>query len=419
MTLASAAHASEALILCIRKFDGVHAILLVLSMKIVLVGGGTGGHFYPLIAVAEAIQTIAAEKRILVPQLFYIAPDPFDEQALFANNITYIKTRAGKIRRYASIKNFTGFFATIAGTISSLFTLFKLYPDVVFSKGGYASVPVVFAAHLLRIPIVIHESDAKAGRANIFASKYAYRIAVAFESVAKSFPEKTRSKIAVTGIPIRNVLKIGDEQGAKQLLGLDTAVPTIFIIGGSLGSQRINEMVLSALPDLVDFANIIHQTGKDNFKEVQASSSVILEKNQNVSRYHPFSYLGPEPMRQAATAADLIVSRAGATSITEIALWRKPAILIPIPESISHDQRTNAYAYAHTGAAIVLEEENMTPHVLLSEIRRIASDPILGKEMGMKGALFGNPESARLIAEELIAIGLSHDPIESPDQKPT
>ena len=387
-------------------------------MKIVLLGGGSGGHFYPLIAVAEALQAEAAEKRILPPQLFYIAPEPWDEQALFANNITFIKSPAGKIRRYNSISNFTGFFKTIAGTFWSLITLFKIYPDVVFSKGGYASVPTVLAAHFLRIPIVIHESDAKAGRANILASHYAYRIAVAFESVIASFPAKTRSKVAVTGIPIRNILMLGDTDGAKQLLGLETGIPTILILGGSLGSKRINDIILTVLPDLISFANIIHQTGKDNFKDVQSESSVILDKNAHASRYHSFAYLGPEPLRQSATAADLIISRAGSTSITEIALWRKPAILIPIPEKVSHDQRTNAYAYAHTGAAVVLEEENMTPHLLLSEVKRLTTDLSLAQSMGAKGSLFGNPNAAKIIAQELLAIGLSHSPIESPDQNP-
>jgi UDP-N-acetylglucosamine--N-acetylmuramyl-(pentapeptide) pyrophosphoryl-undecaprenol N-acetylglucosamine transferase len=379
-------------------------------MKIVFVGGGTGGHFYPLIAVAEEVRALSSQKMILEPQMFYIAPEPFDEEALFANNIRYIKSPAGKIRRYASVHNYTGFFTTLAGTFWSLITLFRIYPDVVFSKGGYASVPPVIAAHILRIPIVIHESDAKLGRANQLASKYAYKIAVAFESVTKSLPLKAQEKVAVTGIPIRNALTLVDVAGAKQLLGLEADIPTIFIIGGSLGSKRINDLIVASLPDLVSFANIIHQTGKDNFKEVDLESSTVLEKNPHASRYHAFAYLGSEPMRQAATAADLIVSRAGSTSITEISLWKKPAILIPIPESISHDQRTNAYSYAHTGGAVVLEEANMTPHVLVSEIRRIASDAALCKAMGERGASFANTSAARVIADELIAIGLSHEP---------
>lgn len=383
-------------------------------MKIVFAGGGTGGHFYPIIAVAEAVRAIAKEERLLEPQLFYIAPSEFDAEALFANDISYIKSSAGKMRRYASILNIFDLFKTFFGTISSLVTLFRIYPDVVFSKGGFASVPIVIAASILRIPIVIHESDAKPGRANIFAAKYAYRIAVAFESVTKYLPEKSRSKVAVTGIPIRAALLLPEVSGADQQLGLESGIPTVLILGGSLGSQRINELVLTGLPDLVAFANVLHQTGKDNFKAVESTKDAILDRNPHAARYHAFPYFGLQEMHQAASAADIIVSRAGATSITEIALWKKPAILIPIPESISHDQRTNAYMYAHTGAAVVLEEENMTPHVLVSEIRRITNDPALAKSMADKGAAFANPDAARIIAKELLSIGLSHEPQEAP-----
>ena len=388
-------------------------------MKIVFVGGGTGGHFYPLIAVAEAVRTESAERDILTPQLYYIAPEPYDAEALFANSITFIKSPAGKIRRYASIQNITGLFTTIAGVFWSLRTLYKLYPDVIFSKGGYASVPTVIAAHFLKIPIIIHESDAKPGRANLLASKYAYRIAVAFEGVKNLFPLKAQDKVAVTGIPVReaflNTLKIPPaltyktSQDAKAALGLNVNIPTVLILGGSSGSQRINDLLLSVLPDFVAFGNIIHQTGKNNFKDVQTASSVILDKNANANRYHPYMYLGPDTMVLAAQAADVIISRAGSTSITEISLWKKPAVLIPIPEAISHDQRTNAYSYAHTGAAIVLEEKNMTPHLLVSEARRIASDPYLAQEMGEKGASFANPKAASLIGHELLEVCLAHE----------
>jgi UDP-N-acetylglucosamine--N-acetylmuramyl-(pentapeptide) pyrophosphoryl-undecaprenol N-acetylglucosamine transferase len=382
-------------------------------MKIVFVGGGTGGHFYPLIAVAEAIRAEAAERRILEPQLYYVAPEPFDEEALYTNNIAFVKSSAGKIRRYNSVHNVTGMFTTIAGIFSSLITLFKIYPDVIFSKGGYASVPPVIAAHLLGIPIIIHESDAKFGRANLLAAKYAKNIAVAFPSVTKSLPLKLQSKVIVTGIPIRIALTgINDasatELRAKELLKFDTSLPTIFIIGGSLGSRRINEIVLGTLSELVSFANVIHQTGKDNYTDVHLESNTILDKNPHADRYHIYPYLGQELMREAASAADLVISRAGATSITEISLWKKPAILIPIPEKISHDQRTNAYAYAHTGGAVVLEEENMTPHILLSEVRRIIGDAALSHSMAEKGATFSKQNSARILAEELLAIGLSH-----------
>lgn len=378
-------------------------------MKIVFTGSGTGGHFYPIIAVAESIQQIVAEKQLVAPQLYQFAPAPFDQQALFENGIEFVQIPAGKVRRYFSLQNLTDFFVTLSGILKALRKMFSIYPDVVFSKGGYTSVPTVLAAHYLRIPIVIHESDSKMGRANKLAAKYAYRIAVAFDSAAADIPEKYRSKVARIGVPVRHGLMLPEKEGAKQLLGLDPSVPTVFVTGGSLGAQRINDAILEALPDLVSFVNVVHQAGNDKFDDVKKESSVILYQNQYQSRYHVFPYLNSESMRQAAGAADIIVSRAGTGTISEIAYWKKPAILIPIPESVSHDQRTNAYAYAHTGAAIVLEEGNMTPHLLTSEIRRIVSDPQLVATMGASGAAFGSADAARLIAEELITIGLSHE----------
>ncbi len=379
-------------------------------MKIAFTGGGTGGHFYPIIAVAEAVHVLVAEQRLIAPSLVYISPTPFDEQALFQNDISYIKSPAGKMRRYFAISNITDFFVTIWGVIWTFFVLLREPPDVIFSKGGYASVPTVMAAHLLGIPIVIHESDSKPGRANLLGSKYAERIAITFESSIPYFPEKARSKIALTGIPIRQALAHPLPEGAAQELGLDSSVPTVLILGGSLGSRRINETVLAGLPSIVEGANVIHQTGKDNFGETESTAKVILENSPYKARYHVFPYLSQESLREAAGAAAVVVSRAGATAITEIALWKKPAILVPIPESVSHDQRTNAYAYAHTGAAVVLEEDNMAPHILASEIHRIASDLALRARMSEHSAAFANPNAARLIAEELLRISLAHQP---------
>lgn len=379
-------------------------------MKIAFTGGGTGGHFYPLIAVAEAIHKVVAEQRLLDPKLVYYAPGPFDEEALFQNNIQFVRTRAGKMRRYASLRNITDPFVTLWGTFTSFFMLLKEPPDVLFSKGGFASVPLVYAAHLLGIPIVIHESDSKPGRANLFGARYAYRIAVTFESSIAHFPEKVRSKIARTGIPVRTQLAHPLQEGAAEELHLDPSVPTVLVLGGSSGSVRINETLVAALPAIVDKVNIIHQTGKATFAEVESLARVVLESSAHKARYHAFSYLTQESLRRAAGAATLVVSRAGATSLTEIALWNKPSLIVPIPESISHDQRTNAYAYAHTGAAVVLEEGNMSPHIFASEIARIISDGGLRERMRAASQGFANPNAARMIADELLRIAVSHTP---------
>ncbi len=378
-------------------------------MTIAFTGGGTGGHFYPLIAIAEAVNDLVREKRLVPPKLYYFAPDSFDQKALFENGLIFISIPAGKRRRYASFQNFTDLFITLAGTMKALFMLFRLYPDVVVSKGGYGSVPTVIAARLLRIPIIIHESDAKPGRANLLAAPWAERIAISFDSAAQYFPEKVRDKIARTGIPIRKALAHLETEGAQQYLGLERELPTILILGGSQGAARINEVVLSSLTNLVALANIIHQTGHAHIKNVEAVAQVVLAGSPHASRYHPINYLSQTSLQRTAGVATLVVSRAGANSIAEISLWKRPAILIPIPEVISHDQRSNAYAYARTGAAIVLEEENLTPHLLVSEIQRVINDPELEKRMSASAEGFTDPDAARVLADEVLSIALTHE----------
>lgn len=378
-------------------------------MTIAFTGGGTGGHFYPIIAIAEALEDLVREQRLIAPTLYYLGPDVFDERALFDNGITFLRIPAGKLRRYASFRNVTDLFTTFVGTITAVFTLFRIYPDVVVSKGGYGSVPTVLAARFLGIPIIIHESDAKPGRANLLAAKFADKIAVSFESAAKFFPENAQKKIARTGTPVRKALMRTEAQGARDYLGLEAGVPTVLILGGSQGAAKINETVLTVLAELVTFTNVIHQTGRANFKNVQAVSKVVLEKAAHAARYHPFDYLDQVSMQRAASAADVVVSRAGANSIAEIGLWKKPAILIPIPESVSHDQHSNAYAYAQTGAAVLLDEENMTPHIFVAEVKRLMDDPALRARMGAAAEGFTDPDAARILAQAVLSIALSHE----------
>lgn len=378
-------------------------------MTIAFTGGGSGGHFYPIIAIAEALKDLIREEHLIEPELYYLAPTPFDEKALFENSIAFVRIPAGKVRRYAALQNITDLFVTLRGIVAALIVLFRIYPDIVVSKGGYASVPTVLAAWILRIPVIIHESDAKPGRANLLAARFATKIAISFDSAARYFPEKVQGKIARTGIPIRKALMRVEAEGAEQYLELERGIPTILILGGSQGAVKINETVLSSLAELIAFANVIHQTGPANFKNVAAVGQVVLKDNPQKARYHPVNYLDQVSMQRVASVASIVVSRAGANSIAEIGLWKKPAILIPIPESISHDQRMNAYAYAKTGAAIVLEENNLTPHLFVAEIQRITQDPGLAERMGNSAKGFTDPDAARILAREVLALALPHE----------
>jgi UDP-N-acetylglucosamine--N-acetylmuramyl-(pentapeptide) pyrophosphoryl-undecaprenol N-acetylglucosamine transferase len=174
-------------------------------MKIIFTGGGSGGHFYPIIAVAEAVNDIVKERNLIAPELYYIADTPYDERLLYENDIIFKRTPAGKVRRYFSFRNVSDFIKTMAGVPSALFQLFGIFPDVVFSKGSYVSVPTVTAARILGIPVIIHESDAVPGRANLYAAKFAKRIAVAFPQAADLFPHKDR--VAFVGQPVRKAVK--------------------------------------------------------------------------------------------------------------------------------------------------------------------------------------------------------------------
>jgi UDP-N-acetylglucosamine--N-acetylmuramyl-(pentapeptide) pyrophosphoryl-undecaprenol N-acetylglucosamine transferase len=386
-------------------------------MKILFTGGGSGGHFYPIVAVAEELNAIVKENHLLKPELFYMSTEPYNAGLLFENGIIFKHVTAGKMRRAMTpqniILNFIDLFKIFFGTLGALWTVFRIYPDVVFNKGAYPSFPALFAARLLNIPVVIHESDTEPGRVNAWAGRFAKKIAVSYPDSVKFFkpsknPEKDGQRVAYTGNPIRKELMDPLSVGAHEFLHLEPNVPTIFITGGSQGARFINEVIMDALPTLVSRYQIIHQVGKQNITVIRETAAVILQTSEHKDRYKPFDYLNLLSMRMSAGAADVIVSRAGST-IFEIASWGKPSIIIPIPEATSHDQRTNAYAYARSGGCEVIEEKNLTPHVLISEIDRLIQNPAEREKMSAAAKNFSRRDAAHLIAEQILAIALSHE----------
>jgi UDP-N-acetylglucosamine--N-acetylmuramyl-(pentapeptide) pyrophosphoryl-undecaprenol N-acetylglucosamine transferase len=377
-------------------------------MKILFTGGGTGGHFYPIIAVAQAIRDKVREKKILPPKFYFMAPAKYNPRALFDNEIEYIYVPAGKIRRYFSLLNITDAFKTVTGIFIAFVKMFSIYPDVVFSKGGYTSFPPVLAARLLGIPVVIHDSDSHPGRANVWAGKFAKRIALSYPSASKYFTTKDKTRIAYTGNPIRSEIAQPLKNGAFEFLNLEQNVPVVLVLGGSQGSQNINDVILQALPELLNKYQIIHQTGKANLEEIISTTGVTLKDHPYKYRYHPFDYLNELALRMSTGAANIIVSRAGST-IFEIAAWGIPSIIIPLPSSVSHDQTDNAFAYASTGAASVIEENNLTSHILIEEINRIVDSPAITKTMIEHAKSFSRLDSASLIAQAILNIALEHE----------
>ncbi|MEK9148377.1 MAG: glycosyltransferase, partial [Patescibacteria group bacterium] len=252
-------------------------------MRIAFTGGGTGGHFFPILAVAREIKRMAEEERILDLQLFYFGPQPFDPGLMQKEDILFVPIAAGKIRRYFSLWNITDIFKTALGILQAMANMFVVMPDVVFAKGGYGSFPTLLAARIYRVPVIIHESDARPGRVNRWAGKWAIRIAIAFEGAAEYFPQE---RTALTGTPIRKRILGGSQEEARESLGVFSDRPVIFIIGGSQGARVINETITQILPQLLEHYEIIHQVGDKNIEDLKLETASILE-DTHIARREP------------------------------------------------------------------------------------------------------------------------------------
>ncbi len=367
-------------------------------MRILLTGGGTGGHITPLIAVASELKKIASEKGMPSPEILYMGPNGFSKDLLEKEGIKTKIILAGKLRRYFSLKTIWDILKLPVGLIQSFFSLFFLMPDVVFSKGGYGSVPVVLISRLYGIPVLLHESDTIPGLANKFLANYAKRIAISFTESEKFFPPQ---KIEVTGNPIREKITKGNIEEAKKLLEVNSNKPVLFIFGGSQGAQPINEIILATLPQLMEKYELIWQIGAANYESMQKQTQKI---QSQLPASHLFSFMDEQQIKNAFAAAALVISRAGASNIFEIAACGKPSILIPLPNSASGHQKENAFAYAKSGATIVLEQTNTTPNIFLDAISRLIENPELLQKMSVCAKSFARPDAARQIAEEILKL---------------
>ena len=374
-------------------------------MKILLTGGGTGGHVFPLIAIAEELNRIADEDRILNMKLYYMSDTPYAPELWEQQFVTFIPISAGKLRVYFSFKNFIDIFKTFFGTIGALFKVFNLYPDVIISKGGYAAFPVLVAAKLLRIPVIIHESDTVPGRVNIWSGKFAKRIALSYPEAVEYFD---KAKVSITGQPVRKSLVYATRVGTKAFFDLDENIKTIGIFGGSQGAKVINDVVTQLLPELLQKYQIIHQTGVSQYEEVRTDASVILRDNVTRTRFKPFATLNDLQTKMFGGACDLIISRAG-SSLFEIAAWGVPSIVIPYAIAHGDHQRKNAYHYARTGACTVIEEINLSSSVLRNQIEFILEHKDHYDAMQQHAKHFFKADAARLIATEAVKFSLQHE----------
>lgn len=321
--------------------------------RIVLTGGGTAGHVTPNIALLPRLREADYE-------ISYIGSmDGIEKKLIQAQGIPYYGISSGKLRRYFDLKNFTDPFRVIKGFSQAVGLMKKLKPDVVFSKGGFVTVPVVMAAKHCHIPVVCHESDLTPGLANKLSMPSATKICCNFPETLKYLPA---DKAVLTGCPIRQELMQGDRLAAFSMTGLMPGKPVLMAMGGSLGAAAVNQAIRDALPELLEDWQIVHLCGKGKLDE-----SLVGTKG-----YVQYEYIQKE-LADLFALCDLVVSRAGANAICELLALRKPTLLIPLSAKASRgDQILNARSFERQGFSKVLEEEELTKETFLAAVHDLS-----------------------------------------------
>ena len=373
-----------------------------MAYRVLLLGGGSGGHVFPLIAVANALKERSQQAGVSL-ELMVLGEGQFMQKAAVENGLVFKPVMAGKLRRYFSPLTFLDIFKIPLGFFQALWHVFWYMPDVVFAKGGYASLPGVFVAKLYFIPLFVHESDSVPGLTNRVLGKLAKAVFISFASSEKYFKA---GRTVLTGIPIRKELMSGDQEAAMAKFALNPSLKTILVAGGSQGAQKINQIILDSLVLLVKDFQIIHQCGESQLKSVQSELEKIIKEGQGEyadavkTNYKLFPFFNTNDMALAYAAADIIISRAGASNISEIAMLGKPAIIIPITNSSSDHQVENALEFSKFGAAMI-EEQNLTPHIVINQIQSLL-EPERYNVVSEKLKTFAMPDAADKIASALL-----------------
>lgn len=320
--------------------------------RIILTGGGTAGHVTPNIALLPHLKELGYD-------IQYIGSYTGIEKELIEPfGIPYHGISSGKLRRYFSVQNFTDPFRVLKGFREAHKLIRQLKPDVIFSKGGFVSVPVVLAGKRCKVPVIIHESDMTPGLANKIAIPSAAKVCCNFPETLKSLPE---GKAVLTGSPIRQELLSGNKIAAMDMCHFTSDKPVILVIGGSLGAVAVNNAVREALPELLKDFQIIHLCGKGKMDE----------SLKDVEGYCQFEYIKNE-LRNLFALADIVISRAGANAICELLALHKPNLLIPLSANASRgDQILNARSFERQGFSLVLEEEQLTKETLLNAVKTL------------------------------------------------
>lgn len=369
-------------------------------MKIIFTGGGTGGHAYPIETIYKEIEKNSIEDN---KYLWIGSIDSIEEEIAGRNNLDFKAILTGKLRRYFSLNNILDIFKIPIGIIQSFFIIKKFKPQVIFSKGGFVSVPPVIAGWMLSVPILAHESDAIPGLANKIGAKFANKSLYGFEKTKKLV--KTNAEKIYTGNLIAEDILNGNREAGIKYFDLDEGKKTILVIGGSQGATNINRAVIDSLEFLLKKYQIIHVSGKKNYKDVKQD----IECKEIRKNYHLFSFLEPMEMGNALAVSDIVISRAGASAITEIAAHGKPSILVPLPKKGSRgDQIENAKYFKKAGAANIINDEDLDSEKLINLVADILDSDMKYQKISDRVSKISNISASPYIAGIILEYGYNN-----------
>lgn len=367
-------------------------------MKIVLTGGGTGGHAYPAISIGRAIRSEMSDCELL-----YIGSRNGMEEGMAAKaEIPFVGLTSRKMGRLISFGTVLTALSLGKGFVEALITLRRLKPDLVIGTGGYVAAAVVLAQSACGRKTLIHEQNMVPGRANRVLAWYVSRVCVSFDDTKKAFP---KWKTVVTGLPVRpEILSVPDKASARAKLGLDPDKFTVLVFGGSQGARTLNNAVASALPRLREMPiQVFQQAGKRNIEEAEQSA-----RSAGWNDYHLHAYV--EDMAAAYGAADMIVCRSGASTVCEITIVGLPAVFVPYPFAITNEQRLNAKYVADRGGAVVVEDSEFTGDVLADHVERFLNSPDELQKMREASKSLGRPNAAREVVRTAMDLIASRTP---------
>lgn len=378
------------------------------SFRLIVTGGGTGGHTYPALTAIRTLQNrLAAEGRAL-EVLWIGTTDGLEARVAPAEGIAFATVATGKIRRSSnplmmmSAANMRDMARVPLGVAQARKLVADFRPDVVLATGGYVAVPAGLAARICRRPLVLHEQTVRLGLANRKLAGSATRIAVSSESTLPLLPEAVRGAAVVTGNPIRPEVLIGHADkavGALGLHGFDRRLPTVYVTGGAQGSQQINGVVRDALPWLLERANVIHQCGPDNVEELRQYAVTL--PALLAGRYYLAGFVGPE-LPDVLALADVVVSRSGAGTLAELTALGKPAVFIPLASSAGNEQAYNARHLEEAGASVALLGD-VTEDQLRGAIGPLLTDPALRETMAERARTHGRPDAADRLVDVILS----------------